>query len=388
MVRIDELIFGYRVLRVGEGNMARAINLVLKLGLCAEVVSSAELRMKYSDSGNFLSDGGRVLCAEVGEVRGLVGFIFRARRAWGAVAAVAVAFVLYFAFGELVWDVRVVGAENISEYEIESALREAGFGVGSLWRNIDKNKVETEVLSSSESVGWISINRRGTVAYVDVRVKDGQSTDKEGAVGYTNIVADRACVIESVTVTKGRAVVKAGDVVSAGDILISGIVESADGVELCHAEGEVIGVCRDSIVTVVGECEQISSASEPVLCDFSIKIFNLNINIFKNYRNYDESCAIINDVEDCVLFGSYRLPFGIERSYYVPRQVQSVTYTEEQMSAVAGARMERELHTLLDGADLLKLKSEGELTEGEYRLTTTVVYAVSVGADSPIYADE
>lgn len=366
--------------------MASALNLLLKLGICAEICSPSVIRMKYSDAKAFFKNGGKLLCESIGEVKGVPGFLGRAKRSIAVVIALVIALAVYFLAGEVVWDVRTSGTENLSEYEVEAALREAGFGVGSLWRTVDKNRVETEVLSSSDKIGWISINRRGTVAYVDVREKLQGAEDGVGA-GYTNIVADRTCVIESVTVTKGRAVVKAGDVVRAGDILISGIVEGADGAELCHAEGEVIGLCQDSILTVVKECEEVTSLSLPYTSELTLKFFNLNINIFKRYGNSDSEYAIMKNEESFVLFGRYRLPFGFSETLYAEKKTDSVTYSEEQMADVAKQRMNRQLHTLLGGGDLLKLRSEGELTENEYRLTTYVVYAVSVGTDSPIYAD-
>ncbi len=388
MARIDELIFGYRVLKIKEGDMPRALSLALKLGICATVTECGFLRMKYTDCRLFMRSGGKHLCESVGEIRGAVGFVLRAAHAWGAIIGITLGLLLYLLSGELVWDVRVSGTEDVSEYEVVSALREAGFGVGSLWRTTDKNLIEAEVLSSSSDIGWISINRRGTVAYVDVRAKKGNTHGSEGSASYTNLVAARSCVIESVSVVSGKAVVKAGDVVEAGDILISGIVESESGVRLCRAEGEVMGRCLESFVTSVSKNESVSVMGEPLLCEVTLNIFNLNINIFKNYGNSDIDCDIIEDEEECVLFGNCRLPFGITRVYSMERLYDVASYTVEQMSEIAGVRMYRQLHTVISGGDLISLRSEGELTEDEYRLTTTAVFSLSVGVDSPIYTSD
>ena len=174
-----------------------------------------------------------------------------------------------------VWDIRIEREEGDSDFSsalILEELEEAGLAVGDRWSRIDRDGVETALLSSSSHIGWVSITRTGAVAHVKVREKTkfrGEPVAEED--GYANIVAAFDCVIEEITVVRGFAVVSVGDTVRAGDLLISGILPEEAGGGFCRAEGSAdnsggVGACRENGARDAGLTLKLVDAMKQLFC--------------------------------------------------------------------------------------------------------------------------
>ena len=125
----------------------------------------------------------------VSERKGLLALLIKAAKQKGIAVGALFAIVFNLLFALFVSDVRIEGLENISEPSFREKLREAGLEVGSLWHAIDKNNLEAQLLDENKDIAWLTVNRKGTVAYVKVieSTENNDVTDKE-LVG--NIVAD------------------------------------------------------------------------------------------------------------------------------------------------------------------------------------------------------
>ena len=162
-------------------------------------------------------------------------------------------------------------------------LSECGLDIGKRWRGIDLGLVETSVLSENGELAWVNINRRGTVAYVEIKESKSHSYNTENPQNVGNIVAERDCVIEEIVVKKGVANVSVGDVVRRGEVLISGIIETEGGTVFCHAEGVVKGKFTDSVSSESKRVETVLAGYENELSRVYINFFNFSVNIFKKY---------------------------------------------------------------------------------------------------------
>ena len=194
-------------------------------------------------------------------------------------------------------------------------------------------------------------------------------------------MASADCVIEEITVTKGYAVCKVGDSVKKGDLLISGVIPSEFGSQYCYAEGTVVGRIKDEIVA---ECGRNYTKKEPngektVLLD--VKIFDFIINIFKKYGNIQEECDIIRDVKTYSLFGKSKLPFEVYTESITEYREKECSYTDSEIIFAAGRMLERKLNDSLRGCDLLRLRTEGEFTDGGYLMRCEAVYLTEVGEE-------
>ena len=89
----------------------------------------------------------------------------------GLVAGGILSVLLLIASQSVVWDIRVSGNSTISDKAIRQSLSNCGFSVGTTLRGFEADKTENDVLMADDRLAWISINRKGTVAYVEVREK-------------------------------------------------------------------------------------------------------------------------------------------------------------------------------------------------------------------------
>jgi len=384
MAKLDMILFGYRSVRVSPDDVTKLSNMLLKLGINADISTDGEVLIRESDILKFISFAKGRIRYTITETKGLFGFFKQRKKRYGAFAALFLVLVLNFILSDFVWDIRISGNENIADYSVLEALEKSGFEVGSSWRKVDKNSVELNLLSENSDISWISINRRGTVAYIEIAESEniGKNTSMESQ--YCNVVADRDAVIEEITVKSGTAQVKSGDVVKAGDILISGVVESESGVFFCHAEGEVKG--RESLIVSaeIPEKEMQKIYKKDSVAEIKLNIFKFSINIFKNYGNQAENCDIINETKEYVLFDKYKLPFSVSKTYVRNYTEKEITHTEEEMTVLARKMLTGKINTVFKDSDILKMKTYGNFIEGKYVMTSEIVYSTDIGKESTI----
>ena len=377
MLRIDYFLFGYRKFCVERQDIKKCVNIFL----------SKNISVKFQDNIFLVSerDFSRVNRAlknqvnyTVSEALGVYGILYKNRRRYGLLLAVLFFVALLLLSSSVVWDVRVEGSDNGNEEEILNELREVGLVPGKFWSKLDKSRVEAEMLLNSEYVSWLNINRRGSVAYVSVMDKISH-TDTEKKEGYSNIVAERDCVIEEISVKTGYALVKAGETVKKGDVLISGVFPLEMGGGYCYAEGVVIGRFTDKVSVTVREYEEEKVLKSKKIGSVSVNFFGFSVNIYKTYRNLLEECVIIKDKRDLSFFGKAKLPFGIEKEYVLEYENQTVRYTEEKMVKIAASRMQDELNCMLENSNLLRISTAGAFSEGAYTIITDYVSSSDVG---------
>lgn len=381
MVNLDSLLFGYRCGSVAKEDTAKLINLLLKAGIGTRTSPDGSFVIKERDVKKFKAAAAGRLRYSIGELCGIPGVLkqFLARK--GIVAALVTVLMLHVFLSFVVWDIRVEGNERLSEDEVVEALRDNGFEVGDLWRGFDKNLVETSVLLNCPDISWISVNRRGTVAYVRVEESENLGKKDENAPRYSNIIADRDAVIEDVIVESGVAMVKKGDVVKKGDLLISGIIESPSGTGFCRAKGSVIGQSVTELSVEIPKKGTEKEYFDESVYEIRIKIFKISINIFKNYRICLNEYDIIEDEREYTFLGRCRLPFSltvVKRREYARRDV---TYSELEMAEMAKAQMNDNVEEAMRGCTVTKLKSSGGLREGSYFLSTKIVYLANIAGE-------
>ena len=384
MARLDEFLFGYYKGRVDQNDTCKLTNLLLKLGICSSVTSSGEFRLRQKDVARFTSVARAKMRFDIGEPLGIYGFLKRNRHRYGLFFALITLSLVFILLSGLVWDVRINGNEKLPDYVIENTLDDLGFGVGTSWRSIDKNAIEAELLMKRDDIAWISINRRGTVAYVEIIESENIGIPKENGPQYSNIVADRDGVIEEITVQSGTAVVKAGDVVKKGDILISGVIENEKGVRFCRSVGSVYA---RSAYDVVAEAERETvekTVKERRIHYVRVVLFNFSINIFKKYGNYEKSCDIIEEIREFALFDKYKLPIRIEKAYAYEHDEITLTHSEDEMIMTAKRELDSKIYTIFKNADVIKLSTDGEFYDFGYRLRSRVVYSAEIGKESAI----
>lgn len=384
MARPDEYIFGYHKGEVAPDDNCKLVNSMLRLDICSSVKPTGEFSISGRDKAKLTAYLKSKMRFKLSKPFGLYGFLLDIRHRYGLLIGLLLTVLLFAFSSRLVWDIRISGNEKLSDYQIESALSELDLRIGSTLRKIDKNAIETEMLSQNKDIAWISVNRRGNVVYVQVIESENIGLTQEQGYPFSNIVADRDGVIEEITVDSGVAMVKVGDVVRKGDILISGVVENERGVTLCRASGSVRA---SGVIDVSAESSAEITEKAPKkhrLAELRIVLFNFSINIFKNYGNSTEDCDIIRENRKIALFDKYKLPIRIEKAYIVEYAETSRTRASEEMIDVAKRELNGKIYSMFKDADILKLRTTGKFKDGKYLITSRVVYSTDIGKESEI----
>ena len=374
MAGLELWLLGYREYK--SESPREIINLALRHGKIATLTSRGTVYLPLFVSKRLKSELSTIGATPIGTPHGLGGVILAARSHSPTVIAIILAIMLYILSRDVVFDVRVNGNEHLTEEYITAQLEEVGFGVGSRWSKSDRNGIEIAVLDTSSDIAWISINREGRVATVRViELSPGMSPP---ITTPANIIADRDCVIEEITVVAGTPVVKVGDTVHRGDLLISGIIETENGTRYVRAEGTVRGSASTTLTTEVGKTVTETVVKDGGKANFAIKIFNFRINIYKKYGNSPDDCVIIESNRNIMLQNT-RIPVTLIYGNYAVTVENTVTLTDADLPIYAGRMHAVELGDFLTDKDLVKIRTSGRFTDMGYVMESRVVYSTDVG---------
>lgn len=380
MPRFEHRLFGYRIIKGESGKEGRLASHLIRLGISAKMCEGGGFIISARDFKRFRSYAGGRIRYTVTDEHGLPSLIKRNLIHFPTVLAVLAGLLINILLSLLVWDVRISGNDKVSREQIVAALEQAGFGVGQVWSLTDKEAVEVETLNILDELSWISINRKGTVAYVEVKEAE-EGKLPPGGYECSNIVASTDCVIEEIDVRHGRAMVKAGDVVSRGDILISGVIDTEAGTFFTRAEGTVKAQVVKVVSASASKEEHFTEKSLTRACEINLKLFGVSINIYKNYGNLPKDYAIIENEEVCVIADEHKLPLSVVTKYI--EEPCRVIHTNQlsELPALAGERLMREITESARGADLVKLKTTGGYSGSGYNMKATLILSVNVGKE-------
>lgn len=381
-LRIDYWLLGFRKLSVDVNDISKAANAFLNEGIAVSFSSRGEAKIPlYRVSRAVGALSGNVKY-ELSGICGLPGHLMACGSRYGMIIGLILAlFIGIYTYG-LVWDVRVEGDEVRDGYVI-NALHEAGFGVGSRWDKSELSEIESRVLLSSDKIGWININRRGSVAYVEVR-KRSNNTETVRPSGFRNLVASADATVEEIRLISGAVSVKVGESVKAGELLISGVM--ANG-ELCYAEGEVRARVYEEVEVSVGREKTVREYGAEHLASLKIQIFGKTLNIYENYGNLDKKCVIIEKTKVFSLPGGIKLPFSVKKEYETEYEERAVLMSDAEMIALASYRLKAKTVSCLAGADLVRISTEGGFTDSGYVMRSEIIAVRDICREVRIFAD-
>lgn len=326
------------------------------------------------------------LCAhyEIISKKGMPFMVGNRIRRPGLMVGAALALFLVFASTRLVWDVRVECAEEYDEPAALSALAELGVYTGARLHSIDVYKAEQSFLINNPRYSKIVINLEGTIASVQLRLRDTveHKEEKEGAY---DIVAKEAGVVHSVTANKGEPAVQKGDTVAEGDVLISGTVIGVRGAYyLYRAEGSVTAtVYREyTVIIPLKTNEKVYTGREETKTAYTV--LGAELDLFSDEKSSFDYADVVTTGKKIDFLGLH-LPVLKETVTYKEYILRPVTITEseaEQKARVAfAAYLEREVEGEIINTAVEAVYSE-ELQAVVLSATAEVI--TEIGAERPI----
>ena len=311
----------------------------------------------------------------LGDTRGLPSVLRRVLKRPGLIVGAALGVVLLLSSLRVVWDVRVEGNSLLSSREVEETLLSCGFGVGSSTAGIELDKLENRVLLADRRIAWISVNLRGTVAYVQIR--EAQRVPREDTSRPANVVASRGGVIERVELAEGNVVVAAGDRVGEGDLLVSGIYDSAIlGLRTTRASARVYArTVREIEVSVPFSYEQkvYDTTSDAASVAYSINFFGKIVNFSKSTGNEGVLCDTIERKRSLGLVSGVGFPVTLDTVWYLPYEIRAAEHTYAEAEELAYRELARRIGEIPGGAEILQKTITTRTDDGAFYLSCSLL---------------
>lgn len=293
---------------------------------------------------------------------GLPMLLYRYRLRAGLAVGVLLMIALTFVSGRVVWDVRVQSDDGVSEMEAREQLRACGLHVGAWIPSIETDEVESRLLIESDDIAWVSVNMKGTVAYVQLRAlkqPKSQRTDEP-----TNLVARCEGVIESVKLISGQVAVVPGDLVRKGELLISGVRDSSvQGYGIGSAQGEVLARTEHILTVKVDRASEQKVYTGQKIAQKTLFFFGKAIKIQKSTGIIEGNCDTIKKLEIFDLGKGAALPISMETVVLYTYELVPVTLDDEALTRRAYEQLGRALTAATEGATLLSKQVSTELTD-------------------------
>lgn len=263
------------------------------------------------------------------EKRGLPHRTFRYRRRFGLLPGAVVILLCIYLSSLYIWNIDVSGCESISSQEVLTLLSENGFSAGMLKSKFNISEIENSFLQNNDKISWISINIKGTSAFVEIREKS-EKPELVDVGEPCSIYAARDGVIASVSDYMGYSLVKPGDTVTAGDLVVTGDYTDKYGVRYkLHSYARVMAyTTHTKTVTVPYESEEHIRTGR-VKNKYSLKFIRFNVPLYFNekiiYNNYDTT----KSEKVLRLTDSFVLPISLLKTTYTEVDVCNCVKSEE-----------------------------------------------------------
>lgn len=364
-------------------NDCYASGVILK-NLCEKNgVLSAQTKIKTYKKLHRLAfaHGGKV---KIIKKKGLPFLLSPLKNRWGLFAGAVFALFFISFMGGFIWNITVTGNNRVTDVKIVDYLAQNGFKTGARWSSTDKEQLEISIMAHFEDVAWISINKIGSTAFVEIDETVDKPEMEEKTV--TNVKAARDGVIIRVITHSGWAAVKEGDAVTKGDLLISGVRESEVDKKnhYAHASGEVLAQVNETIKLNISRSQTkknfLNEKEYKTLYFFGIKI--------PLYLKKDDKTADESSKTEYLMINSYRLPLGIiteEARYYDP-EIRSLD--DGELEKLARASLESKKEEELKNFEILTEKVDIDINDDGCVITGKYSCIADIGEESEILFDK
>ena len=313
---------------------------------------------------------------------GLVFLLRPFKRRWGLAVGLVLFLGVVFLSSAFIWQVEVIGCEETSVTQVLADLKELGLEVGCR-RTLDVNSIENRYLTGNEKLSWMSINIRGTTAYVEVKEK-GRTPEMVELSVPTNIYAARDGVILSVRDYGGTRQVQVGDTVLAGDLLVSGDWTDKYGVRrLNHCIATVIAETRRETAVSVPLRENIREKTGKTQKKYAVSLGKLKIPLYFNEKiSYNEYDTIEKEYPLRIASFVFPVRFHVRRAEEV--EIAAVTRTAEEAKEMALSQLAFYEADRLAECTVRRCEMQENLTKDALQIRAVFYCEEEIGIEMPI----
>ncbi len=224
----------------------------------------------------------------------------------------AICIVTIIILSKFIWNIEIIGCNNIDKNEIMQILEETNLKIGTLKSKTNSKDIINKIRLERNDIAWVGIDINGTNAIVEI-VEADQKPNIINEEEYCNLVANKDGIISKVNAANGTPLVKEGDVVKKGDVLVAGWLEGKyTGTRYVHATGSVEARVWYSQKEKISLKQLKKEYTGKVENKYSLNINNFKINLYKRLSKF-EKYDTIEEYKKLQLFSDFYLPFGLTK---------------------------------------------------------------------------
>ena len=268
------------------------------------------------------------------------------RRSWLLILLLLMG-VLLFLSSLFIWEIDVVGNEQLTDGQVLRALSRCGVDSGTCRYSVSADLVRSRMLQELPELAWMTVNISGSRA-VAVVLERQEKPEIYAESAPADIVAARTGIIRRLSVENGRPVVQTGQSVLAGETLVSAELDSlSNGSKYVRARARILADTWRELSAVCPAREEVKQSDLISRSRFAVIFGKRRINLyFDSGKAIDECDKIIHE---------YNL--GVEGLFVLP-----VTLVREELrgydTALQPAYDRQEMEQVLNRLLLADVKGQ------------------------------
>lgn len=296
---------------------------------------------------------------KISNKKGLPILIHKYRKRKILAIAILVIAIFIFALTRFIWNIDIVGGNNINEEEIKTLLAESGIEIGKRKSEFNIDKAINKIRMQREDISWIGIDIKGTNLIVNINEAD-KSPEIIDVNEVCNIVADKDGEISKLIVKQGTARVAVGDKVKKGDLLVEGVMEGKyTGLRQVHAMADIEVKKYAEKEEKQKLVQQIETKTGNEEKNLEIKFHKFKINFNKRLSKF-EKYDTIKTTKKLKFFSNYYLPIEVSKITYLEKNLEQKEYTVPELTEKMKLELEQKLNEELglESADNIEKNTE------------------------------
>lgn len=286
--RLWNLIRGYVIINITNTNYEKIINLLQRNKINLWDIEKKNIGISFKISYDDYKKYYKLIKDTKIETVKKTGVSFKLKKLKvrkGFIVGLVLLILCFFMFANLVWNIEVVGANQVISKEIKNILNENNIKMPSTLGSLNEKHIETIIHKNFDNFKFVEAYVEGSKLIIFVKEKELEgSVIKENTP--SSIISTKNAIINKAIVKNGQLVVRIGDVVYKGQTLVMGIMKNKNSEEfmMVPSEGTVYGKTYYSFELKEEKQKNITSYSNN-----DKKIYYLKIN--------DKKHKIIGDTE-------------------------------------------------------------------------------------------
>lgn len=355
----------------------------------AEPADGLTLRVtvRASDAAAAVKLAERASCsAKILRRRGAPVLGRRLRRRYALIVCLA-AFALALLTSSLfIWDVEVVGNENVSTGEILRALDESGVRIGAFWPSLSGDLIRNETILRLPELRWVGVSVDGSRAVVKVRERVQRPEEYKSTEPYS-VIASATGIITKMSVLQGEPLVAVGDAVTEGETLVSGRLTSTyEGAEdrYVHASAVIEASTWYELTAAMPVAERVRTREAADRTRWALVLGNMRINFYSDSSKMTVDCGKIIREYSLSWDGVFSLPVTLVRETVTRYETETAALDAAQMRGMLTDELTRTLTDMLDGGEIVSASFTENTHDGVFYVTMLAECSRNIAVETPI----